>query len=125
MTEVRSLDLRFTSEEARAFLEGTMGSELTQETARLLEHKTEGWAVGLRLAGLTLRTRLDDQAFVQRFKGTSSALSNARSERRVPARLSKSSLRPCSSDVIILLWEQDDDHRDKGDYPHPQQVAAL
>jgi ATP/maltotriose-dependent transcriptional regulator MalT len=125
MTEVRSVDLRFTSEEAHALLEGTLGSGLAPETARLLEDKTEGWAVGLRLAALSMRTRLGDEAFAQRFRGTSSALSNARSERRVPAKLSKSSLRPCASDVIILLWEQDDDHRDRGDYPHPHQVAAL
>ena len=74
MTEVRSVDLRFTSKEAHTFLEGTTGRELDSETIRLLESKTEGWVVGLRLAALSLRTRPDDQAFVQDFKGTSSDL---------------------------------------------------
>jgi LuxR family maltose regulon positive regulatory protein len=74
MTEIRSLDLRFTSEEAHAFLEGTTGRELNRETIRLLESKTEGWVVGLRLAALSLRTRPNGEAFVQGFKGTSSDL---------------------------------------------------
>jgi LuxR family maltose regulon positive regulatory protein len=74
MTEVRSLDLRFTSEEAHAFLEGTTGRELTPETIRLLENKTEGWVVGLRLAGLSIRNLPDDEAFVRGFEGTSSDL---------------------------------------------------
>jgi LuxR family maltose regulon positive regulatory protein len=73
MTEVRSLDLRFNSEEARAFLEETVGRELSPETIRLLENKTEGWVVGLRLAALSLRNLADDEAFVQGFKGTGSA----------------------------------------------------
>jgi len=74
MTEIRSIDLRFTSEEAHAFLEGTTGRELDPETIHLLESKTEGWVVGLRLAALSLRSRPDDKAFVQGFKGTSGDL---------------------------------------------------
>ena len=62
MTEVRSDDLRFTSEETHAFLEGTTGRELDPETVRLLEDKTEGWVVGLRLAALSMRTRSDDES---------------------------------------------------------------
>jgi ATP/maltotriose-dependent transcriptional regulator MalT len=74
LTEVRSVDLRFTLEEAQAVLETTVGGKLSPETIRLLEDKTEGWIVGLRLAALSMRTRLDDNAFVQRFKGTSNEL---------------------------------------------------
>ena len=43
MTETRSVDLRFTSGEAQAFLEGTTGAEFKPETIRLLEGRTEGW----------------------------------------------------------------------------------
>jgi LuxR family maltose regulon positive regulatory protein len=74
MTEVRSADLRFTLEEASAFLTGTTGSELNPETIRLLEDKTEGWIVGLRLAALSMRDLLQDQTFARRFNGTSSAV---------------------------------------------------
>jgi LuxR family maltose regulon positive regulatory protein len=74
MTEVRSASLRFTSEEARSFLEVTTGRELDPETIRLLEDRTEGWVVGLRLAALSMRTRADAKGFVQAFKGTDSDL---------------------------------------------------
>jgi LuxR family maltose regulon positive regulatory protein len=74
MTEVRSASLRFTSEEACSFLEATTGRELDPETIRLLEDKTEGWVVGLRLAALSMRTLADDEAFVQGFRGTGSDL---------------------------------------------------
>jgi LuxR family maltose regulon positive regulatory protein len=74
MTEVRSVDLRLSLEEAQTFLERTTGRELDPETIRLLEDKTEGWIVGLRLAALSLRTLSDDGSFVRRFNGTSSVL---------------------------------------------------
>jgi LuxR family maltose regulon positive regulatory protein len=74
LNEIRSADLRFTSEEAHALLEATTGRALMPETTRLLENKTEGWVVGLRLAALSMRTGADDKAFVQAFKGTDSSL---------------------------------------------------
>ena len=74
MTEVRSIDLRFTLEEAETVLTRTSGRDLDPETIRILEDKTEGWVVGLRLAALSLRILPDAEAFAQQFKGTSSAL---------------------------------------------------
>ncbi len=74
VTVVRSADLRFTSKEAHAFLEGTIGRELNPETIRLLENTTEGWVVGLRLAALSMHALPDDEAFVRGFQGTGSDL---------------------------------------------------
>jgi LuxR family maltose regulon positive regulatory protein len=74
MTEVRSIDLRFTLEEAETVLTRTSGRDLDPETIRILEDKTEGWVVGLRLAALSLRILPDAEAFAQQFRGTSSAL---------------------------------------------------
>ena len=74
MTEVRSVDLRFTFEETHAFLRGTTGRELDLETIRLLENKTEGWVVGLRLAALSMRNRPADKASVQEFMGTNNLI---------------------------------------------------
>ncbi|MFX1262379.1 MAG: LuxR C-terminal-related transcriptional regulator [Promethearchaeota archaeon] len=74
MTEFRFVDLRFTPQETDAFLQGTVGREVSAETAALLAEKAEGWIVGLRLAALSTRVLSDDEAFAQRFKGTSSAL---------------------------------------------------
>lgn len=73
MTELRTADLRFTSEEAQTLLEATVGRGLSSEMIALLEEKTEGWVVGLRLAALSLRSLSDDEAFTATFRGTSSA----------------------------------------------------
>jgi LuxR family maltose regulon positive regulatory protein len=74
MTEVRSADLRFNLEEAHAFLERSTGKQMSPNTVELLETKTEGWVVGLRLAGLSMQKVRDEEAFVRRFEGASSAM---------------------------------------------------
>jgi LuxR family maltose regulon positive regulatory protein len=53
MVEINAADLRFTGPEVRAFLE-QMGIPLPPEQLERLNQSTEGWAVGLQLAGLTL-----------------------------------------------------------------------
>ena len=42
-----------------------LGPGVTEETAALLEESTEGWAVGLHLAALSLRNRSDPAAFAR------------------------------------------------------------
>jgi LuxR family maltose regulon positive regulatory protein len=73
MLEIRARDLRFTPQEAHLFLATMVGRDLSQEITDLLEQKTEGWIVGLRLAALSMRGLPDVEAFVKRFEGTSSA----------------------------------------------------
>jgi LuxR family transcriptional regulator, maltose regulon positive regulatory protein len=69
LTEIRAAELRFTDQEAAALLNGSMGLQLaTQDVARLAE-RTEGWAAGLVLAGLSLRGRQDPAAFIAAFHG--------------------------------------------------------
>lgn len=55
LTEVRASDLRFTPDEAAAFLNETMGLPLSAEDVRALERRTEGWIAGLQLAALALQ----------------------------------------------------------------------
>ena len=72
---MRATDLAFTLEEATALLEG-LGLELRPDlVARLLE-RTEGWAAGLRLAGLSLRGEADPDAFVAEFAGDDRAIAD-------------------------------------------------
>jgi LuxR family maltose regulon positive regulatory protein len=59
MTEIRAPDLRFTEEEAAAFLEKTMGLRFSAETVAELESRTEGWIAGLQLASLSLQEHQD------------------------------------------------------------------
>lgn len=63
--EIRAADLRFNAEETGLLLQQLLGSGVTAETAALLEESTEGWAVGLHLAALSLRNRSDPAAFAR------------------------------------------------------------
>ena len=74
MSELRTGDLRFTMSEAASLLESTLGRPVKPETVALLEGVTEGWAVGLRLAGLTLRNTQDEEQFTQQFREIRSAM---------------------------------------------------
>ena len=50
LIELRAADLRFTTEEAAAFLNQMMGLNLSAEDVAALEARTEGWIAGLQLA---------------------------------------------------------------------------
>jgi hypothetical protein len=70
LVELRAADLQFTPEEAAALLREVWGLELTPEAVAALTTRTEGWAVGLQLAALSLRERPDPDAFLGAFTGT-------------------------------------------------------
>jgi LuxR family maltose regulon positive regulatory protein len=55
INELHLHDLRFTVEEAAAFLTQTMGLAVTSEEVQTLEQRTEGWAAGLQMAALSLQ----------------------------------------------------------------------
>ncbi|MBI1280092.1 MAG: AAA family ATPase [Anaerolineaceae bacterium] len=67
LTELRAAELRFTSHEATAFLNQTMGLALSSEAVEALEHRTEGWIVGLQLAALSMQGQPDAHQFIQSF----------------------------------------------------------
>jgi LuxR family maltose regulon positive regulatory protein len=69
LVEVRSADLRFTPDEAAAYLGGAMGLTLSPDDIATLADRTEGWAAALQLAGLSLQDRDDPGAVVARFAG--------------------------------------------------------
>ena len=75
LRELRAADLAFTLEEATALLEGLELSLQPTLVARLLE-RTEGWAAGLRLAGLSLRGEANPDAFVAEFAGDDRAIAD-------------------------------------------------
>ncbi len=70
LLELRVGDLRFTSGEADAFLNGRLGLGLTPEDVEGLVGKTEGWPAGLYLAALSLGHAADRHGFVRRFGGS-------------------------------------------------------
>jgi LuxR family maltose regulon positive regulatory protein len=69
LAELRRAELQFSDEEADALLNGAMGLELAPGDAARLAERTEGWAAGLYLAGLSLRGRGDPGAFITAFSG--------------------------------------------------------
>src|SRR5829696_6901159 len=69
VTEIRAAELRFTTEEATAFLKGVMGLTLSAADVATLEEVTEGWIAALQLAALSMRDREDVSGFVESFSG--------------------------------------------------------
>ena len=70
ITEIRMADLRFTLEEVQSYLHLCLGVQVSPEIVRILVERTEGWAVGLRLACLSLRNQADYTGFLETFQGT-------------------------------------------------------
>jgi LuxR family transcriptional regulator, maltose regulon positive regulatory protein len=76
LVEVRAADLRFSPDEAEAFLNEVMGLQLEPALVTALETRTEGWAAGLQLAALSARTHAaadgpgDVAGFVEAFSGS-------------------------------------------------------
>jgi LuxR family maltose regulon positive regulatory protein len=72
LLELRAADLRFTPEEAAAFLNGAMKLGLSPEDIMALDDRTEGWIAGLQMAALSIQGRNEGRiaAFIQAFSGS-------------------------------------------------------
>jgi LuxR family transcriptional regulator, maltose regulon positive regulatory protein len=70
LAELRADDLRFTAEEAAALLREAVGADLPSSAVAALAVRTEGWAAGRQLAGLSLRGRADVTGFAAAFSGS-------------------------------------------------------
>jgi LuxR family maltose regulon positive regulatory protein len=70
LCELRARDLRFSSQEAADFLNQAMGLSLSTADVEALEERTEGWAVGLQMAALSLQGRRDVEGFIEQFTGS-------------------------------------------------------
>jgi LuxR family maltose regulon positive regulatory protein len=71
LAEIRADQLRFSQDEAQRLLTQTLGLAVPPEEVQALWQRTEGWAAGLYLAGLSLRGRTNGQmaGFVGAFAG--------------------------------------------------------
>ena len=69
VTEIRAVELRFSVGEADALLNGSLALGLDRPELELLHARTEGWAAGLQLAGLSLQALTDRHAFLDAFAG--------------------------------------------------------
>ena len=70
LTEVRAKELRFSRQDIERFLNHAMGLSLSDADIEILEEKTEGWIVGLQLAGLSIQDRVDPSGFIATLSGS-------------------------------------------------------
>ena len=70
LTELRAADLRFSPDEAAAFLNHTMGFDLSFEDITALERRTEGWVAGLQLAAISMQGQPNVRRFIASFTGS-------------------------------------------------------
>jgi LuxR family maltose regulon positive regulatory protein len=70
LTELRQTDLRFTPDEAAAFLNQVMGLELSADDVAALASRTEGWIAGLQMAAVSMQGQEDIASFVHAFTGS-------------------------------------------------------
>jgi LuxR family maltose regulon positive regulatory protein len=71
MLEIRAVDLRFTPDETKIYLEGMLGVELNQNAVTSFTNSTEGWITGLRLAALSLHGQADLKISAGALEGSS------------------------------------------------------
>ena len=69
LVELRAADLRFTPDEAAAYLNEVMGLDLSAPDIAALEGRTEGWIAALQLAALSMQGRDDIAGFIAGFTG--------------------------------------------------------
>jgi LuxR family maltose regulon positive regulatory protein len=69
LAEIRAAELRFTPDEAAAYLNEMMGLRLTAQDVAALEGRTEGWIAALQLAALSMQGRDDVAGFIAGFAG--------------------------------------------------------
>ncbi len=70
VVELAEKDLRFSAEEAAAFLNQAMHLGLAPEQIAALEDLTEGWAAGLQLAALSIQGEGNAEALLRSFGGS-------------------------------------------------------
>ena len=69
LAEVRAAELRFTGDEAAAYLNEMMGLRLAARDVAALAGRTEGWIAALQLAALSMQGRDDVAGFIAGFAG--------------------------------------------------------
>jgi LuxR family maltose regulon positive regulatory protein len=69
LVEIRAADLRFTPDDAAAYLNEVMGLDLAARDVAALEGRTEGWIAALQLAALSMQGRDDVARFIAGFAG--------------------------------------------------------
>jgi LuxR family transcriptional regulator, maltose regulon positive regulatory protein len=120
ITEIRQSELAFNETHSAELLERITGQPISPDSVTVLVNRTEGWAAGLQLAGMTLRNHSDSGVFVTQFSGTDRLIADYLSEEVLDAQtddrrrllLRISVLNEMCADLISHLTGE----------PHAQQI---
>lgn len=85
LLEIRQVDLAMSRTHSAELLARSAGRELSARHIDVLVDKTEGWAAGLQLAGLTLKMREDPDEFISDFSGSTRLVGDYLSEQVLEA----------------------------------------
>ena len=80
LTEIRQSDLALDEIDSALLLEHITGRSLGADSVAALVARTEGWAAGLQLAGMTLRLHDDADEFIVQFSGDDRLIADYLSE---------------------------------------------
>jgi LuxR family maltose regulon positive regulatory protein len=80
LTEIRQSDLALDDIDSAALLEHFTGRALGTDSVATLVARTEGWAAGIQLAGMTLRLYDDADEFITQFSGDDRLIADYLSE---------------------------------------------
>ena len=69
LSELRTVNLCFTSEEITTLFNQNMNLQLSDNDISILESRTEGWVAGLQLAAISMQDREDISSFIETFAG--------------------------------------------------------
>ncbi len=69
LTEIRAADLRFSATESGQLLSALTDTDIAEPVSGVLAERTEGWAAGLQLAGLSLQGGADIEILAANFTG--------------------------------------------------------
>lgn len=116
LLELRRADLAFDEETTSTVLERIVGAPVSQGTLAAVMARTEGWAAGVLLTALSLRSQPDAERFARQLRGTDRLISEYLSEQALaqqsPARrallLRLSALDRMSAELVESIMDVDD-----------------
>ncbi len=69
VVELGADELSFTGEEVRQYFQQAIGLQLTPETVRALEERTDGWITSLQMAAISLKDQADPERLLAHLQG--------------------------------------------------------
>ncbi|GAA1238836.1 LuxR family maltose regulon positive regulatory protein [Microbacterium phyllosphaerae] len=97
LLELRQTDLAFDEETSALLLERVAGAPVSSGTLAAVMERTEGWAAGVLLTGLGLRSQPDPELFARQLRGTDRLIAEYLSERALAQQ------EPARRDLLIRL----------------------